>query len=316
MTIATTLKTLTLSLFTLTTLSCMDTNTRQKRIKRDSPPENFFEGKDLKMAQAIYKGDIAIIESLIKNEHFEVNKRGNKLKQGHKGSIRYTYLGYAVQIGEVKAAEKLLELGADPDLVNDEGALWANINIACDFKNKEMVHLLVKYKENLNPALTHSPLADLLTGDVDKELIDLLLANGADINHQDYIGGDTAIIKALNTDKFDYVKYFLDKGADPTIIDYVGNSLAYLIQKELEEGRLADYGLKEYNSLKSRMVNQYHVQYPLKNEYKKGLEESIRRYESISQKDKDFLGNDEMERIELFKKWVKNGITDDGLKLE
>lgn len=318
MTIVTTLKTLTLSLFTLTTLSCMDTNTREKRIKRDSPPENFFEGKDLKMAQAIYKGDVTAIESLIKNDHFDINKRGTKFRNSKDElPFRYTFLGYAVKIGELKGAEKLLELGANPDLINDErGVYFGNINLACDHKNKEMIYLLVKYKANLNPPLEDSPLGNLLIGDIDKELIDLLLANGANINHQGYIGGDTAIIKALNTDKFDYVKYFLDKGANPTVIDYVGNSLAYLIQKELEEGRLADYGLKEYNGLKSRMVSQYHVQYPLKNEYKKGLEESIKRYESLSQKDKDFLGNDEIERMDLFKKWLKNGITDDGLKLE
>ena len=297
-----TLKTLILSLFTLTTLNCMDTNTRQKRIKRDSPPEYFFEGKDLEMAQAIYKGDIVAIESLIKNKHFEVNKRGNKLKQGNKGSIRYTYLGYAVQVGEVKAAEKLLELGADPDLINDEGALWANINIACDFKNKEMIHLLVKYKENLNPALTRSPLGDLLMGDnVDKELLELLLANGANINHQGYIGGDTAIIKALNTNKFDYVNYFLDKGADPTLFDSSGNNLASLVQDEINEGRLSDYGLKEYNNLKKRLTNEFKVEFPVKSDVKKGVAMAIARYENLSQADKDFVGKDEADRIKTMK---------------
>lgn len=289
----------------------MDTNTRQKRIKRDSPPEDYFESEDLRMGQAVYNGDIKTIELLIKNEHFNINKRGNKLPTTDaENPVRYTYLGYAVRIGEVKAAEKLLELGANPGLINHEGdgggGYLSNINLACNIKNKKMIRLLVRYKENLNPTLCGSPIDDLITGDVDKDMIDLLLANGADINHQEYIGGGTAIFTALGLGKFEYVHYFLDKGADPLALDSHGNSLASLVQDEINEGRLSDYGLKEYNKVKERLINEFHIKFPVENGFAKGRAMAIARYENLSQADKDFLGQDEVERIKEWKEGLEH----------
>ncbi|MBO9618108.1 MAG: hypothetical protein J7539_03645 [Niabella sp.] len=305
--------------FAILVFGCINiTDAKQKRIKKDNPPEKFFKGDDLKMAVAIYKNDIQTIDNLVKLEHFNVNGRGSMIIPSYSptDTVRYTYLNYAVVIGGLPAAEKLLQLGADVNLVAVNGGGYnANINMACSNRNKETMQLLIRYKENLNPEFCDSPITDLLMGEVDKSLIELLLANGADINHQEYISGDMPVLTALSAYKFDYVNYFLDKGANPNRIDYNGNCLSYLIQKEIEGGRLADNGLKEFNQLKERMVNQYHVQYPLKNEYKKGLEESIKRYENLPQADKDFLGKDEMERIELFKKWLKNGTTDNGIRL-
>ena len=53
------------SIFTLLTLGCM--NARQSNIKQNAIPEKYFDGKDLRMAEAIYKSDTKTIEGLIKN---------------------------------------------------------------------------------------------------------------------------------------------------------------------------------------------------------------------------------------------------------
>lgn len=188
--------------------------------------------------------------------------------------------------------------------------------MACTSKNKDMINLLFKYKVNLNPPLSSSPFDALLIGDTDRNLFDLLLTNGADVNHKEYIGGGGPLIAALYVEKVEYMNYFLDKGADPSQINYVGNSFAYMIQSELDEGRLVGQSLKDYQKIKDRLVNEFNVKFPLKNEYRRGLEQSIQRYESLSAEDKKLLGNDEVERIELFKKSLITGKSPGGAPLD
>ena len=296
-------------------LSCM--NTKQDNAKSTSVPEDFFEGKDLLMEKAIYAANISEIERLIKAEGFNANTRGSHLKSKYSEKpSEYTYLGYAVLVGEIKAAEKLLELGADVNSVSIDKGIYTNIGMACTSKNKDMINLLLKYKVNLNPPLSSSPFDALLIGDTDRNLFDLLLTNGADVNHKEYIGGGGPLIAALYVEKVEYMNYFLDKGADPSQINYVGNSFAYMIQGELDEGSLVGQSLKDYQKIKDRLVNEFHVKFPLKNEYRRGLEESIQRYESLSAEDKKLLGNDEVERIELFKKSLITGKSPGGAPLD
>lgn len=296
-------------------ISCMNTN--QDKVKNAPLPEDLFEGNDLLMAKAIYAANISEIDRLIKAEGFDPNTRGSHLKSKYsEKSVEYTYLGYAVLVGGTKAAEKLLESGADVNSVSIDKGIYTNIGMACTAKNKEMINLLLKYKVNLNPPLSGSPLDALLIGDTDRSLFDLLIAKGADVNHKEYIGGGGPLIAALYVEKIDNMNYFLDKGADPTQINYVGSSFAYMIQSELDEGRLVGQSLKDYQKIKDRLVNEFHVKFPLKNEYRKGLEESIQRYASLSQEDKALLGKDEVERIELFKKSLITGKSPGGVPLD
>ncbi len=319
MTVESTLKTLILSLSSLVMLHCTDTNVKQSNMKKENPPEKFFKGNDLKMATAIYNNDTVAIENLVKKENFDVNGRGAVIIPDYSttDTVRYTYLNYAVVVGAIPASRTLLRLGADIDQPCINGGSYdANINSACSTRNKEMIQLLIENKANLNPKFGESPINDLLIGDVDKELIDLLLTNGANLNHQTYIGGGTVVSTALGLGKFDYVNYFLDKGADPAVIEYSGSSLPLEVQSELAEGRLSDYGLKEYNNLKERLITQYHIKFPIKREYRKGQEECIKRYEHLSQTDKDFLGKGEAERIKLYKENLAKNITITGQDID
>ena len=296
-------------------ISCM--NTKQDKVKNASLPEEFFEGKDLLMAKAIYAADLSEIERLIKVEDFDPNTRGSHLKSKYSEKpAEYTYLGYSILVGDIAATEKLLTLGADVNSVSLDKGVYTNIGMACTNKNKDMINLLLKYKVNLNPPLSSSPFDALLIGDTDRSLFDLLIANGADVNHKEYIGGGGPLIAALYVEKVEYMNYFLDKGADPTQINYLGSSFAYMIQSELDEGRLVGKSLADYQKIKERLVNEFHVKFPLKNEYRKGLEESIQRYNSLSKEEKDLLGNDEVERMDLFKKSLISGKSPGGVSLD
>ena len=287
---------------------------KQDKITKENPPEMYFEGKDLRMAQAIYKEDVKTIEYLIKQEHYDVNGRGSIIDTAWSPNpIRYTYLNYAVMTGKIKSVEKLLALRADINLTADEqggGAYNANINIACYNDNKEMIRLLVRYKENLNPELSESPINTLLrNGNVDRSMIDLLLQNGADINHKEYFSGDMPILTAIAIGKYDYVNYFLDKGANPVASDYNGTTLAWSLQHDIWMGTLTDQGLKETLKIKDRLINQFHIKFPVKAEIKKAIEENIQRYESLSQADKELLGEVEGKRIEELKDSLSKGVT-------
>lgn len=300
-------------IFNLT--SCM--NNKQDKVKNTSLPEAFFEGNDLLMAKAIYAADIAEIEKLITVAHFNPNTRGSHLKSKYSETpCQYTYLGYSILVGEIKAAEKLLEFGADVNSVSLDKGVYTNIGMAFMNKNKNMINLLLKYKVNLNPHLSSSPFDALLIGGTDRSLFDLLIANGADVNHKEYIGGGGPLIATFYVEKIAYMHYFLDKGADPTQINYLGSSFAYMIQSELDEGRLTGKSLVAYQEIKERLSTEFHVNFPLKNLYRKALEESIQRYNSLTKEEKTLLGKDEVERMNLFKKSLISGKSPGGATLD
>lgn len=281
--------------------------TKEKINNTTAAPEEFFQGKDLVMAQAIYKDDVGEIERLITQESYDPNTRGNVTLRGR--TQQFTYLNYAVLIKNINSAEKLLELKADVNLVAlDGGGQLGNMNIACGGKSRPLIDLLLKYKVNLNNPISASPINPLLMGNDDRVLIDLLINNGANINHQNYIDGSTPLFTALSIGKFNYVDYFLDHNADPLILDSSGNSVAYLVQKELEDGRLSDSGSKEYRKLYNRFKNEFNVQFPLKRNYKLAFENSIERYQNLNDNDKKLLGNSEFTRIEKYRKSIRNGV--------
>lgn len=274
------------------TISCNISN-------RVTPPDFYFDGKDLVMGEAIYNGDTKKIEELLSSGGYNVNARGN-LEKGSFYPMRFTYLHYAVRTGDIKVVEKLLSLGADIDeiSIDTEGVMYNNIYTACDKKDKKMIELLIKHGVNLNHKFKESPISALLMGDNQKELIDLLLNSGADINHQSFISGDTPLATAYVVYKLDYVNYFLDKGADPLLMDSNGDNLAIRIQDDIKEGRLTDQGLEKITELKQRLIKEYGVVFPVKDGFIEGRGMQIARYKALSEEDKAFLDDDFAKRMQ------------------
>lgn len=302
-------------IFILLTILCSCMNTKQDKSKSNNAPEDFFAGKQLEMGEAIFAGDLQKVEQLVKSEKFHLTDRGNVKSDGR--LQQWTYLGYATLIGELKIAEKLLQLGADVNDVSfDDTAIISNIGQACSLNNKGLITLFLNYNVDLNPPLDESPISKLMINEGDRSTIQMLIVKGADLNHQNYYSGSVPIMTALRINKFDLVHYFLDKGADPIVLDYVGNSFAFLVQKEIDEGRLNAEGLKEFEKIINRLTNEFKVSFPLKNEYKKGLQKEILRYENLSQKDKSLLGEKEATRIELIKNNLEKDLSPSGQKFK
>lgn len=290
-------------------------NTKQDKVKNTNPPEDFFAGNQLEMGKAIFAGDLLKVDQLAKSDKLQLTARGNVKSDGR--LQQWTYLGYATLIWELKIAEKLLHLGADVNDVSfDDAAIISNIGQACSLNNKGLISLFLNYNVNLNPPLDESPISKLIINEADKSTIEMLIEKGADVNHQNYFSGSVPMMTALRLNKFDLVHYFLDKGADPILLDYVGNSFAFLVQKEIDEGRLKTEGLEEYLKIKNRLTNEFQVSFPLKNEYKNGVEKALLRYENLSQKDKSLLGEKEINRINLIKSNLERNLTPSGQEFQ
>jgi len=116
------------------------------------------------------------------------------------------------------------------------------------------------------------------------------------------------VFTALDINRFDLITYFLDKGADPLRTDYKGNSLAFLIQSDLDEGNLNGDAAKKYADLKHELETTYHVTFPVKREARKGLEAAIKAYESLPETDKKLLGERDLKRYEKDKDNLTKGV--------
>ena len=141
----------------------------------------------------------------------------------------------------------LLENGANVDafdrngnsiinrlLIKGEARLGMSIvHHAIDSKNFETVAVIVRQLEKdkefeMNrPVGLHqwTPLYRAVMHDCHKEIIELLLHHGADLQCEDKTTGTTALQLAVIRGNLVTVQLFITHGADPTILSKVGHSL-------------------------------------------------------------------------------------------
>lgn len=289
---------------------CMDNSRSYKqRNRKVNTPEKLYEGTALKVAQAIYDGKVKELEKLIKEEGVDPNIIDSK------GEI--TFLSYALMMEDLAMMEKLLELGADPDLASPNDLKTTTpIAAAAARHNIRMLDLLFKYNVNPNPEIGQLPIDEALMGDHGKNTIAYLIAHGADVNLQGYIDGETVIQTALNISKIKYIPYFLDQGADPKLINGNGRSFAYDVQEDINDGRLSKQGLKEFVKIKKRLIEEFGVEFPLKQEKRKGMEYRIERYENLTEKSKENLSEVFHEVYKGLKDSLQNGVNGMGDPLD
>ncbi|MEJ5055491.1 ankyrin repeat domain-containing protein [Sphingobacterium sp. MYb382] len=225
------------------------------------PPERFFDGKDLKIAEAIYDNDRRMLKNYIKEPGFDINKLGKQ---------NITFLLYALYAGQMDMVEILLENGADSNLINPEidstnDPIWKNtisdelplsfIARSYSFFDLADVKLLLKYGAKINDSRVNPALIACMVSADDKrklKLIDYLLDKGADINIK---GSEnrTPILAAADISLWDIVNYLLDHGADYTAEDNAGWSVAYNVQDEIEMNKGTDERKQKVHALKRRL---------------------------------------------------------------
>ncbi|MEP6754855.1 MAG: ankyrin repeat domain-containing protein [Chthonomonadales bacterium] len=128
----------------------------------------------------------------------------------------------AIRLDNTSKALSLLKSGADPNYVGTVyGARRAAIEVACEYRNVVVVRYLLSH--GVKPWVAGQDKASLIRRalqDPDKselpkvsEIIQMLLAHGADVNALD-LNGFAPIMLAIEAGQNDFVKFLIDKGAD------------------------------------------------------------------------------------------------------
>ena len=297
-----------LLLITVIVIGCSNMNTHKNY--KEAHIEKYFQGKNVSMAEAIFNEDTDEITRLIKQEGYDVNTR-DSIERGV-WTYQWTYLNYAVTKGKRKSVKTLLDLGADIDKLLFIGSAHSNLNIAADHCDQDMIKLLLDYNIQMDHIIASSPLDDLMVNDCySEELFDLLIKRGADVNHPEYISGSTPLMTAYAINNHAAIDYLLNKGANPSQVSTSGHSFASLIQMNLND----NIGLQTAQKYKQRLINAYGIQYPVEVSYRKGIEQSIKRYENATASEKKFLGASEVERVNDMRESLITGV-DNGIAID
>lgn len=169
------------------------------------------------LAKAAGEGNSKEVDKLV-HRGVDINGRGTS---------NATALFWAMH--NIKGFEQLLLLGADPNVVFDDGSTV--IHWAVRKEENEFLSLLFKHGGNPNlPAgqMGETPLFVAMGPDA-KQKIKILLDAGANVNTQRN-NGDTPAIVAASLGQFDVVYTLLNHGADPNIKNKNGRALRDVIE--------------------------------------------------------------------------------------
>ncbi|WP_255317740.1 ankyrin repeat domain-containing protein [Capnocytophaga canimorsus] len=268
------------------------------------PPAKVFRGEALSAAQKMFDGDIAGMEQEIKQKNVNLDQLDPE-----KG---YTLLMYAAIIEDIKAMRRLLELGANPNIISADYS--TPLKHAVALNNYKMADLLFEFKADPNPKVGNSPLVTALSlagfKYVEKNMVDYLLAHGADINNISLSGHN--IMKEVTLDDLDMALYFLEKGGQPIIEGTNLSPMAEYIQSEEKWLKKINKSETEYSkkllSLKQLLIEKYGVQFPYQKDTIQEAKLKIELYEALSPQDKisinfryNYGENSYQEDLELIK---------------
>ena len=187
--------------------------------------ESEFSGMTVLMVASLH-GYSELVEQLI--------KRGADVNL--KRYVGDTALMLAARTGNVKTVNALLRAGANPNATvfsphaGEITPLTSAIN--SDSPNRiEIAKLLIGAKAKINPTgnFFASPLMNAVE---DLEMVQLLIASGADVNQKNFRGA-TALMIASGASSASVVRYLLEKGADVNARDQEGhNALEYAQERQ------------------------------------------------------------------------------------
>jgi uncharacterized protein len=168
--------------------------------------------------EAARKGDVNKIKALLQADPklvADVDKNGD------------TPLHVACLHGQTAAAQLLIEAGADVNAKNSYGAFTPGDlgSVFSSSNHQDPVSLLSVHGVDANDNKNgYTPLHLCLFAARHKELMQLLIAKGADVNAQ-ASSGATPLFFAVLRDQPDDVKFLIDKGANVNLADAYGDTI-------------------------------------------------------------------------------------------
>ncbi len=194
--------------------------------------DTMFPDKQVRaLAKAAGKGDIKKIESLVA-KGVDVNYRGTR---------NATPLFWSMR--NIKGFEKLLELGADPNVIFHDGGTVVHWSVDWSIHKGKHDRLRAVLRHKGDPNLVAGrvagrpglpPLFDTIVvfGKIEignTPSLTMLLDAGADIDARG-MNGDTPALYAAWLGRFDIVYELLDRGADYKARNYFGRDLIGLVE--------------------------------------------------------------------------------------
>ena len=220
--------------------SCSYMFKKSYKINAPEPQLYFATGEELKMATAIYDGDLHSIQSMIDNG-FDLNRIG-------RGGM--TYLYYAMLTMNYDTMELLLKNGANPnmhskfftypDLHNKGQNDEQNTGVCLEYSGYpaydiKYMKLLIKYGVNVNDTTYISPLSSAIRDkNQGKEKIKYLVEHGINLNYS--ITKTSVVCSQATIYNWDMVLFLLDIGADPMASEDPDFNVASAVQDYYDEG--------------------------------------------------------------------------------
>jgi ankyrin repeat protein len=192
--------------------------------------------KEQELTQAALSNDIATVERLL-HEGVAVNAKDKKFK--------YTALALATYQKHKAMMQKLINEGADLNILNGIHAPGTALQVAAERNAKEPLEILLNAGANPNIPNAHdlsTPLMVAIEHD-NVEITNLLLNAKADVNMQNKIGY-TPLIKAAYVGNAQIVKMLLDAGAKINIQDNEGGNTALIWAAYRNHPKIAQLLLK------------------------------------------------------------------------
>ena len=192
------------------------------------PPEDFFHGTQLTLAQSIYQGDLASVKQ--QATVTDLNKPGRQ---------DMTMLFYALQCaqGEKKQQlaimSELVRQGADP--LQDVPDMGSVVGVTARSSSPAYMEALLDGGMSPNVEIMKRPVFFKAASDNTLKTMDFIVRRGANINRSDSLGR-TVLMHALDGMQLDTVVWLLKHGADPHAVETnsgwsFAQQLAYVVKR-------------------------------------------------------------------------------------
>jgi uncharacterized protein len=178
---------------------------------KNYPPEYYFSGDQLLLAQAIVSGNQSCVIRLA--PHTRLNDPGKQ---------DMTLLFYAIQSGvsrrpqQLSIISQLIKVGADP--LQDVPDMGSVAEVVATSPHSEFMQALIDGGMNVNVKVQGQPLLHDAASDNTLKTMKLMVSRGADVNATDSLGKPT-IMQALDGMQLEAVEWLLNHGANPNAIE-------------------------------------------------------------------------------------------------
>jgi hypothetical protein len=249
-----------LAILFLVSLSCAHIATGM-----DESKQSYYKWRINKTYNQIFWGtDAWQLEYLVfsdKGEELKAKVRREGIDITEKGLEGISLLGWTVGAGLLNASKALLELGADPDYLNNLDI--SVLGVAILARNAKMVEVLLPFMENIYFSTNQKgERVEVYTNEViiydDIETLKVFLDNGYDPDWVDRGGGNPLINAVSGPTGNDLALLLLDAGASPVTTEREKDWFMNLFQNRpfgfQDDRPRFNYSSNEYGEIYQRMI--------------------------------------------------------------